>query len=223
MDIRSRLAMVLLGWLAFASATYAGVVVSASGNTAIADIALTSAGVTYSAQVTISFDSAQNLNPTELNFSAQIVDPLDPALLSRLPACLNPALGCASIDPKFPALITVEPLNLGAGNLSFRNTYEFEVHTANLAYVPYSRYRLFKAPVNGAFTDTTDAIESGSVRARGREGTFSQFLVVTDTRVSLVVELQKSLALQARILSASLTGPLQSNLLGSLEIGRAHV
>jgi len=216
MKTRSRFVATLLAWLALMSVAHAGVVVSASGNTAIADIALASGNVTYSAQVTIAFDSAQNLNPTELNLSAQIVDPLDPALLSRLPACLNPLLGCVSIDPNFPMLITVEPLNLGAANLSFRNTYEFEVHTANLTYVPYSHYRLFKAPVNGVFADTTEAVQSGSVRARGRGGSFSQFLVVADTRPSLTVALQKSVVLQTRILSAALNNLLQLNLLGLL-------
>jgi hypothetical protein len=216
MKTRSRFVATLLAWLALMSVAHAGVVVSASGNTAIADIALVSGNVTYSAQVTIAFDSAQNLNPTELNLSAQIVDPLDPALLSRLPACLNPLLGCVSIDPNFPMLITVEPLNLGAANLSFRNTYEFEVHTANLTYVPYSHYRLFKAPVNGVFADTTEAVQSGSVRARGRGGSFSQFLVVADTRPSLTVALQKSVVLQTRILSAALNNLLQLNLLGLL-------
>jgi len=216
MEIQARLAVTLLGWLAFASVAGADVVVSASGNSAVADITLTGSGVTYHAQVTVAFEAAQNLSPTELNLSAQIVDPLDPALLARLPACVNPLLGCVSVDPNFPVLISVEPLNLGGGNLSFRNTYEFEVHTASLAYVPYSRYRLFKAPVNGLFADTTDAIESGSVRARGREGGFSQFLVAMDTRPSLAVELQKNSALQARILTATLTGSLQSSLLGLL-------
>ena len=216
MKIRSRFIAALLAWFALTSVAHAGVVVSAGGNTAIADISLVSGHLTYSAQVTIAFDSAQNLNPTELNLSAQIVDPLDPALLSRLPACLVPALGCVSIDPNFPVLITVEPLNLGATNLSFRNTYEFEVHTANLTYVPYSHYRLFKAPVNGVFADTTEAVESGSVRARGRGGSFSQFLLVADTRPSLGVALQKSVALQTRILSATLNNLLHLNLLGLL-------
>src|SRR5262249_46730797 len=190
--------------------------VTTSGNTAIADIALSSAGRTYTAQVTITFDAVQNLSPTELNLSAQLVDPLDPGLLSRLPLCVVPALGCATIDANFPMLITVEPLNLGAGNLNFINTYAFEVHTANLNYVPYSQYRLFKAPVNAAFNDTTDAVQSGSVRARGRGGSFSQFIVVADTRASLTVEVQKNLNLQARILASTLTSSVHDDLLGLL-------
>src|SRR5690349_7061189 len=199
---RSLGAALLVGMFLSASVSQAGVVVSTSGNTALADISLAAGGQTYAAQVTITFDSVQNLDPTELNLTAQLVDPLDPGLLARLPACLSPLLGCVTIDPNFPVLVTVEPLNLGVSNLSFRSTYEFEMHTANLVYVPYSQYRLFKAPISGAFADTTDAVQSGSVRERGREGSFSQFLVVADTRSSLTVELQKNLALQTRILSA---------------------
>jgi hypothetical protein len=216
MYTHARFAMLLFGLLAAALDSHAGVVVTTSGNVAIADISLASAGRTFSAQVTITFDSAQNLNPTELNLTAQLVDPLAPGLLARLPPCLLPALGCATIDANFPILITVEPLNLGEGNLTFRNSYEVEVHTSNLNYIPYSRYRLFKAPINGAFADTTDDVQSGSVRARGRGGTFSQFLIVADTRSSLVVELQKNLALQTRILAATLSSVLHTNLLGLL-------
>lgn len=212
----SRVAALLVGMLLFASVSHAGVVVSTSGNTALADISLAAGGQTYAAQVTITFDSVQNLDATELNLTAQLVDPLDPGLLARLPACISPLLGCVTIDPNFPVLITVEPLNLGAGNLSFRNTYEFEVHTANLVYAPYSQYRLFKASIYGAFVDATDAVQSGSVRARGREGSFSQFLVLADMRPSLTVELQKTLALQTRILSATLTSTVHNTLLGLL-------
>jgi hypothetical protein len=194
----------------------AGVVVSASGDTAIANISLTSGGHTYTADITITFTGAQNLNPTELNLSAQLVDATDPGLLARLPPCLVPSSGCVTIDPSFPMLVTVEPLSLATGNLTFLNDYSIEVHTANLSYVPYSHYRLDKAPVTGAFSDITTSVESGSVRSNGRGGTFSQFLVVSDTRSSLTVEQQKNAKLLARILSSTLNNALHNQLLGLL-------
>jgi hypothetical protein len=212
--------VLIAGLLLGTSSALAGVVVTTSGNTAIANISLTSGRQTYSADVTIAFTGAQNLNPTELNLSAQLVNPRDPGLLSRLPACTNPLLGCVTIDPNFPMLITVEPLSLRAGNLSFLNAYTFEVHTSNLAYVPYSQYRLDKAPITGAFDDVSTAIESGSVRARGSGGTFSQFLVVADTRPSLAVEILKEANLQSGILSASLSDTVQNDLLNLL--GNVH-
>src|SRR3954454_6572945 len=101
--------------LAGACAAEAGVVVSASGNTAVADISLASGGRSYTADVAITFSGAQNLSPTELNLSAQIVDPSDPGLLARLPACILPVLGCVTVDPNFPVLITIEPLSLASG------------------------------------------------------------------------------------------------------------
>jgi len=199
------------------SAAEAGVVVSASGNSAIANVSLSSGGRAYTAEITITFSGAQNLNPTELNLSAQLVDPSDPGLLARLPACPVPSLGCVTIDPNFPLLISVEPLSLATGNLSFLNSYTIEVHTANLNYEPYSHYRLDKASFTGAFSDISTAIDSGSVRARGSGGTFSQFLIVSDARSSMAVEQQKQTSLQARILSSALSDALHDQLLGLLD------
>jgi hypothetical protein len=215
MNRQIRLAALLSGMF-FVGASEAGVVVSTGSNSAIADISLAAGNHNYSAQVIITFSGAQNLNPTELNLSAQLVDPADPGLLARLPACVAPLQGCVTIDPNFPVLITVEPLNLATGNLSFLNSYTIEVHTSNLIYTPYSRYRLDKAPISGSFSDISTAIDSGSVRARGSGGTFSQFLVVADTRPSLTVEANKNLNLQQRILSSALDSGLHDQMLDLL-------
>ena len=225
-------------WLAVVgvSVARAGVVVTTSGNVATADISLSSAGKTYTAQVIITFDSVVNLSVGELNLTANLIDPADPVLLSRLPACTVPLLGCATVEPKFPVMITVEPLDLPwlfasgfdandppGANMSFTNTYEIEVHTGNLSYTNWSPYRLFKGPVNGLFSDITDEVLAGSVRARGRGGSFSQFLVVSDTRSSLVVELLKQADLQTRVLVAALDSTLQTNLLALLGAVQAAV
>jgi hypothetical protein len=46
-----------------------------------------------------------------------------------------------------------------------------------------SNFRLFKAPHDSdTFADITDDIYQGSVRARGRGGAFSRFVIVHDTR-----------------------------------------
>ena len=225
-----------VGAIAFcmASTAWAQVTVTITGNQALAQISLPNGGGSIDADVTITFDSPVNLSADELNLTAQLVSPTDPALALRLPSCL---VACVTIDPAFPLLITVEPLDVpwlfrsgfesddpAAGDLQFLNTYEFEIHTAAIdcsatgagAPCPTTTYRLFKAPVGGAFTDYTSEIVKGSVRARGRGGAFSQFLIVRDTRPTLVVELQKDLALQARILAAVLNSTLQGDLLGLL-------
>jgi len=208
---------------------HAGIILTTSGNVATADISLSSGSQTYTAQVTITFDTVANLTAAELGLTAYLIDPSDPVLLARLPACAIPLLGCTTVDPNFPLMITVEPLNLPwlfasgfdaddppGADLSFTNTYEIEVHTDALSYVAWSPYRLFKGPVNGFLNDITEDVLAGSVRARGRGGSFSQFLLVSDTRLSSSVETLKENDLQARIVAAPLDSALQANLLALL-------
>ena len=202
-----------------------GVVTTISGNQAIADISLHSGLHAYAAQVTITFDAPVNLSASELNLTAEVVDPYDSTLQARL-GCVLALPDCpVAVDPAFPVMITVEPLNAGpAGSLQFRNVYAFELHAANLdctapqsgASCPTTSYRLFKAPVGGAFGDVTDAVLKGSVRARGTGGSFSQFLIVRDQRLALVVYLEKASALLTRITVSTLDSVLEGELLDLL-------
>lgn len=212
----------------------AGVVVTVDGNIAHADISLDNGiGRTYEAEVTITFDTAVNLDPGSLNLTAQLVNPNDASLVARLPVGIT-------IDPAFPMLITVEPPAFawlfasgfdgnedGSGDLAFLNTYEFEVHTHELVYFDDSPYRVIKAPIGGSFHDFTQDIRPGSVRARGREGAFSQFLVGRDHRTNLVTMLlvatQKLVALQLRVIAASLSNLLNGDLLGLLAVINADL
>jgi hypothetical protein len=126
-------------------------------------------------------------------------------------------------------LITVEPLTYPwlyidgfedspsvPSALSFRNSYQLEVHTHELVYAPNSPYRLMKAPLGGAFADITQDVTSGSTRARGRGGAFSQFIVVSDTRPHLQIALAKVLALDLRLVSAVLDDALRLELVALL-------
>lgn len=223
------------GVWACAPAALAQVAVTTLGNEAHALIALPEGNPTVFADVTITFDSPVNLSAAALNLTAELVDPNDAALTARLPSCL--LVTCVAISPDFPLLVTVEPPADGSlfrtgfepdesnsGLLGFSNTYEIEIHTANLDCsaagiglpCPTTDYRLFKAPLAGNFVDYTSEVIKGSVRARGRDGAFSQFLIVADTRSSLTVELDKELRLQARILAAALDSTLSGDLLGLL-------
>ena len=145
----------------------------------------------YQACVSIHFDSVINLTPDSLGLTAQVIDP---SSFTGLPAGV-------SVDPSFPVLISIEPPvalfrngyedgQVGDGNLDFLKTYDLEIHTDQLACSGTgSTYRLFKAPHgSNAFADVTDALYSGSVRARGRGGAFSQFVVAKDAR-SLLLEI----------------------------------
>jgi hypothetical protein len=96
--------------------------------------------------------------------------------------------------------------------LLFRNSYQFEVHTHELVYTPNSPYRLMKAPVSGTFADITEDVRSGSTRARGRGGAFSQFIVLKDNRPHLAIALAKVVALDVRLLSAVLGDTLRLEL-----------
>jgi uncharacterized protein DUF6689 len=222
-------------YLALAAGASAQVVVTVDGNVANATIALTdNNGVTYDADVTITFDTPVNLTPESLNLTAELVDPTSAELQSRIgtpPSCLVPPLLCnpgVQIDPRFPVMITVEPIDFAwlfasgfdggdaSGALEFLNTYDFEVHTHDLIYTDESPYRLVKAPIGGPFHDVTNDVTEGSVRVRGRGGEFSQFLVIEDTRPGLTVAALKIVDLNARILLAAIDDGLRLDLLALL-------
>ncbi len=143
----------------------------------------------YQACVSIQFDSVVNLTPDSLGLTAQVIDPVT---FVGLPANV-------SIDPAFPVLISIEPPvalfrngyesnQVGDGNLDFIKSYDLEIHTDNLACSGVnSLYRVFKAPHGSTtFADVTDNVFSGSVRARGRGGAFSQFVIAQDNRSLLL-------------------------------------
>jgi hypothetical protein len=209
------------------SAALAQVVVTVNGNVAHADISLVSGAQTYDGEVLITFDTPTDLTPQSLNLTATVVNPTDPAIVNRLPAGTG-------VDPAFPILITVEPtafehifassmeLNeTGGGNLRFVNAYDFEIHTHELVFAPGTPYRVFKAPLAGAFFDITADVTNGSVRGRGRSGGFSQFLMVKDTRPETVlglpvIALGKLVDLELRLVAAILGNVLRLELAGLL-------
>jgi hypothetical protein len=221
-SFKSSAAALLLATIATASSPgRADVVVDIpDANTAIATISLTAAhDQTVEATVTVAFDQAVNLSADSLNLTAEL---LDPANLPALPAGV-------SIDPAFPVLVSVEPPvalfrngyqanQSGDGNLAFYDTYQLEVHTHDLACSSTSQYRLYKAPHGStAFADVTDDILAGSVRARGRGGAFSQFLVVKDTNLALTTALLKLTNLTTRLNLSNITNlTLVTSLLNTL-------
>ncbi|HKE48534.1 MAG TPA: DUF6689 family protein [Rhodanobacteraceae bacterium] len=220
-------------YLALATGASAQVVVTVDGDTAYATISLTdNNGVTYDADVTIVFDTPQNLTPQALNLTATIADVNDVNRRLRGDGnanCLLGLLNCPTIDPDFPIVVTVEPIDFpwlfrdgfetttdafdGFNDLSFLNTYQMDIHTHDLSYVNNSPYRLYKAPVDGNFHDVTNDVLPGSVRVRGRGGAFSDFVVASDTRLPLTVSLQKILQLNARIVVAAISDGLRLDLL----------
>jgi hypothetical protein len=179
----------LLAAAPLAAAQSLPVQVSVSGNTAT--VVVGNAALPL-ADVTLAFDSPHGLSAANLGVAAQLVSISDPGLLARLPGTL------ASLDPSFPLLLTVEP---PAGGLSFDRLVHVEIHTHALAYTYGTSYRLFKAPLGGAFRDITNEVSQGSVRARGTTGGFSQFLILADVRRTGDVVSEKLQRLRTRIAS----------------------
>ena len=141
-----------------------------NGNQVTAGISLPG-GLT--ADLTITFEQVQGLSVQNLGLSAQVINPLDPNLLSRLG-------GIAQIPTLFPVLLRIEPP--ASGGLTFHGLVSIELHTHNLLYVPSTPLRLFAAPLGGPFRDITVYNGSGSYRCRGTKGDFSEFLIVADLR-----------------------------------------
>lgn len=181
MSKRFFLAMaLLLGTPVLAPPALAAVEVEVAGNTATAQIDLAGVG----AELILTFDDATHLSASNLGITAELVNPLDAALLARLPAT-----DLTTLPAALPLLITVEPPS--AGGFSLANTVRVEIHTHALPYTAGSAFRLFKAPLGGAFRDITDEVAPGSVRTRGTTGGFSQFLVLADVRDTSAVIAQK--------------------------------
>ncbi|MBT8136564.1 MAG: hypothetical protein KJO54_06090 [Gammaproteobacteria bacterium] len=126
------------------------------------------------ADVTVAFEQASGLDVSSIGLSADLIDPLDPALLSRLPGTL------VSVPAAFPLLLTIEPPN--EGTLSFLGVATVSLHTHNLGYSVGSPFRLFVADDGGSFEDITDRASSGSYRVRGSQGEFCEFMIVADLR-----------------------------------------
>jgi len=168
----------------------------------------------YGADVSLSFEDVTGLNLLSLGASAQLINPNDPNLLARLPASVTPAL---------PILLRIEPPRIGP--LSFRGITTLEIHTHNLLYVPTTPLRLYHAPLGGPFEDMTAAMGSGSYRARGTSGGFSEFLIVSDVRpVDQVIAAKfESLEELLEEYSGSMPAPLASSLSALLATAQADV
>jgi hypothetical protein len=199
---RSLACMVLIA-PAFAAAAVLPLDVDVAGNTATIRVGDPLAPM---ADVRLDFDDADGLSAAALGLGARTVSTTAAGLLARLPSTQ------VSIPSGLPMLLTIEPPTLGG--LAFDRRVHVEVHTHLLAYSVGSRYRLFKAPLGGAFRDITGSVEPGSVRTRGTTGGFSEFLVVLDLRPTDAVVAEKIDWLRDRIATLAPTeaAPLHKRL-----------
>ena len=180
------------------------------GNTLKASL---DAGAT-SAELTVRFDNVVGLSVDSLGLSLAVVNPLDPNLLSRL--------GSNSVLPAsaFPLLLRIDPP--ASGGLSFSGTVTVELYTHNLQYEANTPLRLFSAPTGGEFVDVTSFMGSGSYRTGARKGTFSEFLIVADTRSLHAVVSEKFARVDALLdaYGSQIAPPLSGDLAGLLAAAR---
>lgn len=164
---------VLLFLLIVPGQNQAGVVdFQVNGNEASATIELPG---DLRAELTLRFEQVIGLSEQNLGISVQTVGPLSPSLLGRLPNATEFA-----VPSGFPVMVSIEPP--AAGGLTFEGVVEIELYTANLQYVMASPLRLFRSSEGELFRDITDEVSGGSYRVRGSGGTYSDFLIVADTR-----------------------------------------
>lgn len=165
-----------------------------SSNTARADIALggTPSVPQYTGTLFLTFDQPIGLTAANLNITAQIVNPNDPALLARLPSG-----GQVSVPSTFPIIVSVNPV--ATSGFEFTNSALVELYTTKLSHTPNSLYRLYKSPAGGAFADITEDVIAGSIRCRSRTGGFSDFIIVADNRTAVNAANELFARLNARI------------------------
>lgn len=164
--------------------------------------------VAFQATLKITFENVIGLSADSVSISAVQINPLDVALVSRLPGAL------VTIPAQFPLLINVSPTP--TSSLSFTGVVEMELSTSNLPFA--SKLRLFTSPNGGAFTDVTNFAGIGSYRVRGTSGDFSDFLIAADVRNAGQVinlkfnELQNALTTHAAEIDPASLLSLQSKL-----------
>ena len=124
-----------------------------------------------SADIAVTFEQVEGLTVESLGLDASLVS-LTPDLLERL--------GGALVPSALPLLITIAPP--AGGGLSFQGVVDINVHTHLLPFTVDTPLRLFGASPGGPFHDITVSMGMGSYRARGRKGSFSQFLILVDLR-----------------------------------------
>jgi len=189
------------------------------GRKAKADITLPNpGGGNYTAEFELEFETEnlQNLTVACIGISADVLDATEMAdIRSRLPHSAT-----QRVDPAFPIRVTVEPA-AGCG-LAFEDHYEVSLETDDLVYAPSSPYRLVKAPIGGLFRYVTGTVTAGSVRARGRAGGFSEFVIIEDTSPNYASDcLAEYDAIEARLANTAISLTARHALQTDLAVSRA--
>lgn len=173
------------------------------------------------ADLTISFEGVENLSVASLGVSAELVNPLDPAFLARLPPG-----GLVGIPVAFPVLIKIAPPP--GGGLEFTGVATLSLYTHLLNLSPTLPLRIFSAPTGGPFTEVTDSDGPGSLRIGNRDPEYSnqstygrEYAVLIDFRPIHPVIGDKLNALESRLEQAA--GAIAEPVLADLEARLAAI
>jgi hypothetical protein len=142
-----------------------------NGNSAETTISLPGG---YEVDVALTFENVMGLTAENLNISAYLADPLSGDVVSRIPTSL------VSLQAAYPLVVRIEPL--ANSGFTFSGSLTLDFHTHNLQYSINTPLRLFKSHDGAAFEDITVATGAGSIRARGKVGELSDFIIVADLR-----------------------------------------
>lgn len=133
-----------------------------------------SLSVLMEVDVTLEFENSIGLNADSIEITAELINPTDLNVANRLPSSLTGAVS------GFPVLVSISPkANAGFG---FEGPAMVELYTKAIHYDPDVPLRLFTSHDNGKFEDITTLTSSGSFRARGSTGRFSDFIILLDNR-----------------------------------------
>ena len=180
---------------------------SISGNEALGTFDIGGIG----ADLKIVFENVVGLTSSAFDVTATLVNPLDPALLSRLPLG-----GGVGIPAGYPVVVQISPS--ASSGLSFEGVYIVSFHTHNLHLDPNLPFSLFKSYDGGPFKDITKSEGRGSFRDDGSGGDFSEFLITIDLQpVDSVVagkfdDVQALLTNNADSISPDVLATLQADL-----------
>ncbi len=174
-------------------------------NTIQASISLTN---NTAVDVTVEFENSIGLQPNNIDVQATLLNPTDPSIIDRLPSSLINA------DSAFPVLVSISPKS-DAG-FGFEGVAMVELYTTALHYEEGTPLRLFRSHDNGDFEDITMLTASGSFRARGNTGSFSDFIILADTR-ALDAVLNEKFDSLSNVLSAN-RNSIDGGLLNSIDV-----
>lgn len=146
---------------------------------------------TISLDVTVEFENSVGLSADSIVIEAFLIPDNDISVLPRISS------SAVNLHPDFPVLLSISPK--ADKGFSFEGLASVEIYTKAIAYQAGMPAKIFTSHAGGDFEDITSMVSSGSLRARGNLGKFSDFIIVLDER-SFSIDTDAKLAQISQIL-----------------------